>query len=161
VLDEFEGYNQPCSLTLDEAPLPVYDSAIKETANKKSVKKGGTVTYTVTLKNTGTVVIDKEWVSIDATKPHREASAAKQVQYLSVKTTQGSCHTKRFYTIKGAQCFVGRLDPGRSVVVTAKVKVSQPITHWAFLDYAPGTGEPPPDDNPKNDQATVQTKLKK
>ena len=162
VLDQFVGYNQPFQLTLDERPVPIFDSAIKEKASKKSVKKGGTVTYTTTLTNTGTVTIDKEWVELIASKPNKLGSKATQVKYLSLKTTQGTCKRQKFFSQhKGALCAVGRLVPGQSVVVTAKLKVSQPITHWAFLDYQPGTGEPVPDDRPGNDEAKVLTKLKK
>lgn len=161
VLDQYVGYNQPFQLTLDEAPVPVYDSGISEKASKNSVKKGGVVTYTVTLTNTGTVTIDQEWVELFASKLGHEESAAKQVKYVSIKSTRGTCHKQTYFSKhKGAMCAVGRLDPGQSAVVTAKVKVSQAITHWAFLDYAPGTGEPPPDDHPGNDQAKVLTKLK-
>jgi hypothetical protein len=162
VLDEFEGYNQPFQLTLDERPLPVYDSGIKETSDKKSVKKGGAVTYTVTLTNTGTVTIDQEWVELVASKPAHLASKATQVKYVSLKSTRGTCKRQKFFSQhKGALCAVGRLDPGQTAVVTAKLKLSQPITHWAFLDYQPGTGDPVPDDNQKNDQAKVLTTLKK
>ena len=162
VLDAYVGYNQPFQLTLDERPVPIYDSAIKEKANKKSVKKGGTVTYTTTLTNTGTVTIDKEYVELIASKPGHLAQSAGQVKYLSITSTRGTCKKQRFFSKhKGALCTIGRQDPGQSAVVTAKVKVSQPITHWAFLDYQPGTGDPVPDDRPGNDEAKVQTKLKK
>src|SRR5437764_5152814 len=140
VLDAFVGDNQPFQLTLDERPLPIYDSAIQEKASKKSVKKGGTVTYTTTLTNTGTVTIDQEWVELIASKPGHLASAALQVKYISVKSTRGTCHKQKFFVKhKGAICAVGRLEPGQSAVVTAKVKGSQAITHWAFLDYPPGS----------------------
>ena len=153
---------QPFQLTLDERALPVWDSGIAERASRKSVKKGGTVTYKITLTNTGTVPIDQEWVNLSATKPNREGSTAKQVKYLSITTTRGKCHRQIFFASqKGAQCAVGRLAPGQFAVITAKLKLGQSITHWAFLDYAPGTGEPPPDDNQKNDQAKVLTTLKK
>jgi opacity protein-like surface antigen len=162
VLDAFVGDNQPFQLTLDERPVPVYDSGIKEKANKKSVKKGGTVTYTTTLTNTGTVRIDQEWVELISSKPGHLASKATQVKYVSLKSTRGTCKRQKFFSQhKGALCAVGSLDPGQSAVVTAKVKVSQPITEWAFLDYQPGSGDPVPDDNQKNDEAKVQTKLKK
>ena len=162
VLDRFEGDTQPFTLTLDERPDPVFDTAIKQKASKAAVKKGGTVTYTVTLTNTGTVAVDQEWVNLTASKPNREGSAATQVKYLSLKTTKGTCHRQTFYVKhKGAMCAVGRLEPGQSVVITAKVKVSQAITHWAFLDYNPGTGDAVGDDNGKNDSAKVQTKIKK
>jgi opacity protein-like surface antigen len=162
VLDQFVGYNQPFQLTLDERPLPIFDSAIKEKASKKSVKKGGTVTYTTTLTNTGNVTIDKEWVELIASKPNKLGSKATQVKYISLKTTQGTCKRQKFFSQhKGALCAVGRLEPGQSVVVIAKVKVSQAITHWAFLDYQPGSGSPIADDRPRNDEAKVLTKLKK
>jgi hypothetical protein len=162
VLETFEGYQQPFTLTLDERPVPIYDSGINERSNHKSVKKGGTVTYTTTLTNNGTVTIDQEWVELIASKPGSLASKATQVKYVSLKTTRGTCKRQKFFAHhKGALCAVGRLDPGQSVVVTAKLKVSQAITHWAFLDYQPGTGSPTPDDRPGNDEAKVQTKLKK
>src|SRR4051812_19615764 len=162
VLDVYDFERQPFQLTLDERPLPIYDSAIKEKASKKSVKKGGTVTYTTTLTNTGNVTIDKEWVELIASKPGKLGSHASQVKYLSLKTTQGTCKRQKFFSQhKGALCAAGRLVPGQSVVVTAKVKVSQAITHWAFLDYQPGSGDPTPDDRPSNDEAKVLTKLKK
>jgi uncharacterized protein DUF11 len=162
VLDAFVGYNQPFQLTLDERPVPIFDSAIKEKASKKSVKKGGTVTYTATLVNTGTVIIDQEWVELVASKPGSLGSSAGQVKYVSITSTRGTCHRQKYFSKhRGAMCAVGRLEPGQAAVVTAKVKVSQPITHWAFLDYQPGKGEPIFDDNPKNDEAKVLTKLKK
>ena len=162
VLDAFIGDNQPFQLTLDERPVPIYDSGIKEKSNRKSVKKGGTVTYTTTLTNTGTVTIDQEWVELIASKPNSLGSSARQVKYTSIKSTRGSCHKQTYFSKhKGAMCAVGRLDPGQSAVVTAKVKVSQAITHWAFLDYQPGRGDPVPDDRPGNDEAKVLTKLKK
>jgi hypothetical protein len=161
VLESFDNPGQPFTLTLEERPNPVFDAGIKQTASKRAVKKGGTVTYTTTLTNTGTVTIDQVWVNLSASKPNRLASAAPQVKYLSLKTTQGTCHTQRFFSKhKGAQCKVGPLDPGQSVVITARVKVSQAITHWAFIDYNP-SGDYAPDYNTKNDEAKVQTKLKK
>jgi hypothetical protein len=161
VLETYDYPGQPFTLTLEEKPDPIFDTAIKQKASKPAVKKGGTVTYTVTLTNTGTVTVDQEWVNLTASKPNREGSAATQVKYLSLKTTKGSCHRQTFFVKhKGAMCAVGRLDPGQSVVITAKVKVSQAITHWAFLDYNPG-GEGVGDDVGNNDSAKVQTKLKK
>jgi hypothetical protein len=162
VLDAYVGYKQPFQLTLDERPVPIYDSGIKEKASRKSVKKGGVVTYTTTLRNTGTVTIDQEWVELIASKPGSLGSAARQVKYTSIKSTRGTCHKQTYFSRhKGAMCAVGRLDPGQSAVVTAKVKVSQAITHWAFLDYQPASGNPVPDDHPGNDEAKVLTKLKK
>jgi uncharacterized protein DUF11 len=163
VLDHFEELaGQPFTLTLDERPNPVFDTGITQKASKSAVKKGGTVTYTVTLRNTGTVTIDQEWINLTASKPNKLASKALQVKYLSLKTTRGKCHRQTFFSQhKGAQCAVGRLAPGEFAVVTAKVKVSQAITHWAFLDYNPGRGDAVFDDNGKNDSAKVLTKLKK
>ena len=161
VLDAFVGDSQPFQLTLDERPVPIFDSGITEKASKKSVKRGGTVTYTATLVNDGTVSIEHEWVELVASKPGHLASAALQVKYLSVKSTRGTCHRQKFFSKhKGAICAIGRLDPGQSAVVTAKVQVSQPITHWAFLDYQPGTGSPIFDDNTRNDEGKVLTRLK-
>lgn len=162
VLEKFDYPGQPFTLTLDERPDPVFDTGISQKASKSKVKKGGTVTYTVTLRNTGDVTIDQEWINLTASKPNKLASKALQVKYLSLKTTRGKCHRQTFFSQhKGAQCAVGRLAPGEFAVVTAKVKVSQAITHWAFLDYNPGSGDGVFDDNPKNDSAKALTKLKK
>jgi hypothetical protein len=162
VLDAFVGYNQPFHLTLDEKPVPVFDSGITERASKKSVKKGGTVTYTATLTNTGTATIEHEWVELIASKPGKLASVARQVKYLSFTSTRGTCKKQTYFARhKGVLCAVGRLEPGQFAVVTAKVKVSQAITQWAFLDYNPGTGDAITDDRAGNDAAGVRTTLKK
>jgi hypothetical protein len=164
VLDKYVGMGAsgPFQLTLDEKPVPIFDSGITEKASRKSVKRGGTVTYTVTLLNTGTVTIEQEWVQLIASKPGNLGSSASQVRYTSVKSTRGTCHKQRFFAKhKGAMCAIGRLEPGQSAVVTAKLKVSQSITHWAFLDYQPGTGEPVPDDRTGNDESKVLTRVKR
>ena len=162
VLDAFVGYNQPFHLTLDEKPVPIFDSGITEKASRKSVKKGGTVTYTATLVNTGTATIEHEWIELIASKPGKLASVARQVKYISFTSTQGTCKKQTYFARhKGALCAVGRLAPGESAVVTAKVKVSQPITQWAFLDYQPAKGDAITDDRAGNDTARVDTKLKK
>src|SRR2546423_9005738 len=139
VLDAFVGDNQPFQLTLDERPVPIYDSAIKETASRKSVQKGGTVTYTTTLTNTGTVTIDQEWVELIASKPGSLGSSARHVKYVSIKSTRGTCHKQKYFTRhKGAMCAIGRLHPGPFAVGTAKAQVSQAITPWRFLADQPG-----------------------
>jgi hypothetical protein len=162
VLDAFVGYNQPFHLTLDEKPVPIFDSGITERASKKSVKTGGTVTYTTTLTNTGTATIEHEWVELIASKPGKLASVARQVKYLSFTSTRGTCKKQTYFARhKGVLCAVGRLEPGQFALVTAKVKVSQPISHWAFLDYQPARGDAITDDRRGNDEANVLTKLKK
>jgi hypothetical protein len=45
--------------------------------------------------------------------------------------------------------------------VTAKVRIRQSITHWAFLDYAPGSGQPTFDDRPGNDESKVRTRVRR
>ena len=162
VIDAFLGYNGPFQLTLDERPTPVFDSAITQTASRRSVRRGRVVTYTVTLTNTGTLPIDAEWVHLFATKPNNEHKAAAKVRYLSVKSTRGTCHRQKYFLHhKGAMCAVGRLEAGQSTVVTAKVRLRQSISHWASLDYSPGVGVPMPDDQPGNDQRVVLTRVKK
>jgi hypothetical protein len=58
-------------------------------------------------------------------------------------------------------CAIGRLEPGQSAVVTAKVKLGESITHWASLDYAPGSGQPLPDDRPGNNESKLVTRVKR
>jgi hypothetical protein len=116
----------------------------------------------VTLRNTGDLPIDREWVELIASKPRRLAKVASKVRYLSVKSTRGTCHRQHFFARhRGAICAIGRLEPGQSAVVKAKVRIRQPITHWAFLDYSPGSGQPTFDDRPGNDESKVRTRIRR
>ena len=162
VVDAFQGYNGPFQLTLEEKPVSVFDSGITQTASRRSVKRGGTVTYTITLTNTGTIPIDAEWIHLIATKPRDEHKAARRVRYVSITSTRGTCKRQRYFAVhKGALCAVGRLEPGESAVVTARLKLGQSISHWVSLDYSAGGGIPEPDDQRSNDESKVITRARR
>jgi len=162
VVDEFVGYNGPFQLTLDERPVPIFDSGIQQTASRASVKRGKTVTYTITLTNGGDLPIEEEWIHLIASKPRRLGKTAGKVRYVSLTTTRGTCNRQRYFRRhKGALCAVGRLEPGQAAVVTAKLRLRQSITHWVSLDYSPGRGQPMPDDRTANDESQVVTRVKR
>jgi hypothetical protein len=159
IIDSFIGSGGPFQLTLDDRPAAVFDSAIQQTASRSSVRRGRRVTYTATLVNSGTVPIDEEWVQLIASKPGDLHGAVRKVRYISIESTRGTCERQTFFRRhKGAMCEIGRLAPGEKAVVTAVVKVRRSITHWALLDYAPGTGVPVFDDNRDNDESPVLTR---
>jgi hypothetical protein len=151
----------PFTLTLRAAPVPVFDGAVTQSASRSVVGDGGTVTYTATLTNKGNVTFRAVWLHLFASKPNREAQPAKKIRYLSWNTTRGSCHRQIYFAEhKGVMCAIGRLEPGQQAVVKVKVRLHQSITHWAILDYQPGTGVPIFDDNPRNDERKLLTRVR-
>jgi hypothetical protein len=149
------------TLGVSAAPVPYDDAGIRQRSSSRRVRRGGTVTYTTTLTNLGNTTIGAIWVELIASRPGRLARPASNVRYLSMKTTRGRCRRQTYFVEhKGALCAIGRLQPGQRAVVRATVRLRQPITHWSFLDYAPGTGVPSFDDNRRNDSSRTTTRLK-
>lgn len=160
--DPDSRFQGPFTLTLRAAPVPVFDGALTQTASRRAVRSGGTVTYTITLRNVGNVDFDAIWVHLIATKPNRLAVPAKNVRYLSFSSTRGHCHRQTYFAEhKGVMCAIGRLNAGQQAVITAKLRLRQAITHWASLDYQPGTGVPIFDDDTRNDESKLVTRLKR
>jgi len=151
----------PFTLTLDASAVPVIDAGIEQSASRSAVGDGGTVTYTATLTSHSNVPIDAIWVHLFASAPGREAIPAKRIRYVSFSSTRGHCHRQTYFVEhKGVMCAIGRLGPGQTAVITAKVRLHQSITHWASLDYSPGTGEPYSDANPRNDEKKLTTRVR-
>lgn len=152
----------PFTLTLDASVVPFIDAGIKQSASRSVVGDGGTVTYTTTLTSNSNVPIDAIWVHLFASKPGREAIPAKRIRYVSFSSTRGRCHRQTYFAEhKGVMCAIGRLGPGQTVVIKAKARLNQSITHWASLDYSPGTGDPYHDANPGNDERKLTTRVRR
>jgi hypothetical protein len=154
-------YQGPFTLTVKAAPVPVFDGAVTQSASRGVVHDGGVVTYTATLTNKGNVPFDAVWLHLFGAKPNHLAQPAKRIRYLSWSTTRGSCHRQVYFAEhKGVMCAIGHLPPGQQAVVKVKVRLHQSITHWAILDYQPGTGNPIFDDNPSNDERKLTTRVR-
>ena len=142
----------------------LYDGALSQSASKRSVKKGKKVTYTIDVENRGTLPIDP-WVVLVTSKPDQLAKSVAPTKYLSIKTTKGSCERVKFFVEHpGAVCKFGELAPGESLQIVAKVRPSQSLSHWIFLDYGHGEGDGAAlDDNESNNPARshVTTKVKR
>jgi Domain of unknown function DUF11 len=151
----------PFTLHFSARPVPFEDAAIKQEASRQSLPRGGRVTYTVTLTNRGNTSIRAIWVHLFASKPGHEAIPAKNLTYISFRSTRGRCHRQIYFAEhKGVMCAIGRLEPGQKAVITAKVRLRESITHWASLDYSPGTGASSSDDNKRNDQRKLTTRVR-
>jgi hypothetical protein len=152
----------PFTLRLRAAPVPVFDGAVSQTASRAAVPVGGTVTYTTILRNVGNVPFDRVWLHLIATRPNRLGRPAEKVRYLSFDSTRGSCHRQTYFVEhKGVFCAIGPLQPGQKAVISAKVRLRQSITHWASLDYQPGRGVPVADDNTRNDERKLITRVRR
>jgi hypothetical protein len=151
----------PFTLRIKAAPVPFEDAGISQRASSGRVPRGGTVTYTTTLTNRGNTTIRAIWVELIASRPNRLARPALNVRYLSFTSTRGRCKRETFFVEhRGVMCAIGRLKPGQRAVVKAKLRLRQPITHWSFLDYAPGSGVPHFDKNRRNNESRSTTLLK-
>jgi len=152
----------PFALHFDAKVVPVIDAGIKQSASRDAVRNGGTVTYTATLTSHSNVAIDAIWVELIASAPGRLAIPAKRIRYLSFSSTRGHCHRETYFAVhRGVICAIGRLSPGQTAVIRAKVRLHQSITHWAFLDYSPGTGGAFDDANGRNDERKLTTRIRR
>ena len=62
---------------------------------------------------------------------------------------------KFFAVHPGAICDPGRIAPGGTVKITAKVRPSGSLSHWVELDYLHGGEGDNDDDNPRNDRSRL------
>lgn len=138
-----------------------FDGSISQTSSRKSIRKGRTVTYSITLKNLGSLPMTPE-VDLTTSKPHRLAQPVVGSRYVSLKITQGSCKRVTFFAVHpGAICDPGKMAAGVTVKITAKVRPSGSLSHWVGLDYAHGGENVQPDDNPRNDPFSAVTTIVK
>ncbi|MDX6584146.1 MAG: hypothetical protein QOI10_3330 [Solirubrobacterales bacterium] len=139
-----------------------YDGSLTQYASATKIKKGKTVTYTIGVKNLGTVPIDP-WVELITTKPNKFAGKV-DVKYVSMETTNGKCiDVKWFGSWPGGICKLN-LPAGASATIVAKVKASESFSHWVEFDYAHGGDNPLYDDergNETDEPATTTVKKKR
>jgi hypothetical protein len=134
-----------------------YDASLFQTASRKRVRRGGVVTYKAQVKNVGTWPIRAgdggNELFMWASKPGRNLPQ-KRVRYLSVRSTNGTCTKEAFaYGFKGALCVIRRLDPGKRMVITARVRLRGSIDHWVGLTFE--------DMNPRNDGGNLPAGVRK
>lgn len=130
----------------------LFDGSISQTASRRSVRKGQTVTYTTIVRNLGTIPFTTD-VDLVTSKRGRLAQPVPKTRYVQVQTTFGHCKRVRFFAVHpGVICTLKDLAPGRKVTITTRVRPSQTLTHWTYLDYALGGDSVIEDDNPRNDK---------
>ena len=128
-----------------------FDGSLDQTASRKSIHKGRTVTYTVTVRNLGTLPMSPA-IDLVTSKPHKLARPVVGSRYISLDPSQGTCERVTFFSVHpGAICEPGLIVPGKTVTITAKVRPSGSLTHWAGIDYLHGGEGNNDDDNPRND----------
>ena len=153
LLDDL-NYDPGFHLGLREAR---FDGAISQTSSRKSIHKGQSVTYSVTVRNLGSLPMSPE-IDLLTSKPHKLARPVVGSRYLSLKPSQGSCRRVKFFAVHpGALCDTGQIAPGGTVKITAKVRPSGSLSHWVGLDYLHGGEGNNKDDNPRNDPFSAVT----
>ena len=134
-----------------------FDGSISQASSAKSIRKGKTVTYTVTVRNLGTLPMAPE-VELITSKPHKLARPVVGTRYVSLDPSQGRCRRVKFFAVHpGAICDPGKVAPGKTVKITAKVRPSGSLSHWVELDYLHGGEGDNDDDNPRNDRIGALT----
>jgi uncharacterized repeat protein (TIGR01451 family) len=125
------------------APSTAFDLVVSKTANDRSVYVGESVTYTVTVANTGA-----------ATAPSTDVTDVLNApaSVVSVKASQGSC-TKNI----PMTCQVGAIPAGGKVTITVVVKLRQSGCRQRNAASATAEGT---DANPANNLARVDACVK-
>ena len=137
--------------------LAHFDGAISETSSSKSIRKGRTVTYTVTVRNQGDLPMSPA-VDLITSKPHKLGRPVVGSRYVTLKPSQGTCERVKFFAVHpGAICEPGVIPPGKTVTITAEIRPSGSLSHWAEIDYLhQGEGDND-DDNRGNSQSVLTT----
>jgi hypothetical protein len=130
----------------------LFDGSLSQTASRKSVHPGQTVTFTTTVRNLGTIPFTTD-VQLVTSKRGHLAQPVPQTRYVLVKTTFGKCRRVRFFAVhRGVICTLTNLQAGEKAVITTTVRPSETLSHWTYLDYAQGGDNPIYDDNRRNDR---------
>jgi hypothetical protein len=134
-----------------------FDGSISQTSSRKSIRKGRTVTYSVTVQNLGALAMSPE-IDLVTSKPHKLARPVVGSRYVSLKPSQGTCKRVKFFAVHpGAVCDPGLIAPGRTVTITAQIRPSGSLSHWVGIDYLHGGEGNNNDDNPRNDPFAAVT----
>ncbi|MGZ8667357.1 MAG: hypothetical protein ACXWZM_09640 [Solirubrobacterales bacterium] len=156
VLLENLGYDPDFHLGLREAR---FDGAISQTVSSKSIRRGKALTYKVTVRNLGTLPMSPE-IALLTSKPHKLARPVVGTRYLSLDPSQGRCRKVRFFAVHpGAICAPGRIAPGKTVRIVARVRPSGSLSHWVEIDYLHGGQGDNDDDNPRNNRLGALTTI--
>ena len=112
--------------------------SVTQTESADPVAEGTSVTYTVTLTNTGAQV-DNARLTVQTMKSTDESPVENP--YLSLTSTQGSCALNTGGGFTGGQCAIGALAGGASVQVVGTVQADFSMQHVASLASCDATGE--------------------
>ncbi len=97
----------------DPDPVPVTDLHVSKTADRNEVPVGGTVTYTIKVKNVGKSAAQNVVLT--------EQSPTTNAKVLSVKLSQGVC---RFGNAP-ATCYLGTIEPDQTVTIVAELQATK------------------------------------
>ena len=111
-----------------------FDVGVSQTQSASVVAKGGLVTFTVDVKNLGTVADEGVFIELGSLVEHGRAADAP---YQSFTTSQGTCadQSSEAYGMlyHFIVCELGPLAPGASARITAVAQVNQSANFAAIL----------------------------
>ena len=136
-----------------------FDFGVTQTQSANIVSKGGLVTFTVDVKNLGTVEDEAVFIELGSLVEHGRAADAP---YQSFTTSQGTCsdQSSEAYGMiyHFIVCELGAMAPGASAHITAVAKVNQSAYFSTYLlanahegDYIDGNNS----DNAAGGRVTV------
>jgi hypothetical protein len=119
------------------------DLALTQSASSTLVKKGETVTLTITVENRGSEAnlggAGVQMIGLGG------GDDLTDNPYQSVTTTQGSCADESVGRIAQEFCRIGHVAPGATVRITAVVQMNETMNHDAGLAFegesGPSSGE--------------------
>ncbi len=134
------------------------DLAVEQSASSTVVKKGETVTITVTVKNDGTETVAPNTIGVEM-GGLGGGDVVTENPYVSLAPSQGSCNQ-----VNGSAslvfCPIGELGPGATMHITVVVKMEETMKH--DVGFAVGNENRQPanseyfDSNPGNDVSLLK-----
>jgi uncharacterized repeat protein (TIGR01451 family) len=127
------------SKCLSSALNPVADLALTKSASPRTVQLGADVRFTITVRNTGSAVVDHPRII--------DSLSGSQLAIISATTTLGSCQTNAKATSSQIDCRAPTLAPGQSftILITARAISPGPARDRATI--AAPAHDPTPGDN--------------